>query len=192
MAPIRASSTSSTLTIRAAEPADAPFIAAIHNQGIEEREATFDTEPRSPDGVRRRIERGDLFLVAERAGWVIGAAWVSRYSDREVYDGVGEATVYVHRDTRRTGAGGALVDALAQAAERRGMYKLVGLTFTTNRPSIELLRDRGFRDVGVHRRHGRLDGAWRDVLVVELLIGNAASRGLPARRAAHRPRRHPA
>jgi L-amino acid N-acyltransferase YncA len=80
----------------------------------------------------------------------------------------------VERANRGFGVGGALVDALAQAAERRGIYKLVGLLFTTNLPSITLLRGRGFREVGVHRRHGRLDGAWRDVLVMERLLGDAA------------------
>jgi L-amino acid N-acyltransferase YncA len=155
--------------------ADAPAIAAIHSQGIEEREATFDSEPRSPDEVARRIESGGLFLVAEREDRVVGFASISPYSDRVVYSGVGEATVYVEREHRRSGAGGALIDALVQAAERTGMYKLIGLLFTTNRASIELLRRRGFREVGMHRRHGRLDGSWRDVLVVELLIGEAAA-----------------
>jgi L-amino acid N-acyltransferase YncA len=170
----RVSSTSSKFTIRAARAADAAPIAAVHNQGIEEREATFDTEPRSPSDVSRRLDRGELFLVAERDGEVVGFASVTAYSDRAVYDGVGEATVYVERANRGFGVGGALVDALVQAAERRGIYKLVGLLFTTNLPSIALLRGRGFREVGVHRRHGRLDGAWRDVLVMERLLGDAA------------------
>jgi L-amino acid N-acyltransferase YncA len=172
----RASSTSKAPTIRAAEPADAAAIAAIHSQGIEERDATFDTEPRSPGDVRVRIERGDLFVVAERVGTILGFASATAYSDRAVYNGVREATLYVERKHRRSGVGGALIDALAQAAEERGIYKLIGLLFTNNRPSIALLRGRGFRDVGVHHRHGRLDGAWRDVLVMELLIGDAARR----------------
>jgi L-amino acid N-acyltransferase YncA len=112
--------------------------------------------------------------VAERESQVVGFASMSAYSDRAVYDGVGEATVYVERGHRRSGIGGTLIDTLAQAAEERGFYKLIGLLLTTNRPSIELLRGRGFREVGVHRRHGRLDGAWRDVLVMELLLGEAA------------------
>jgi L-amino acid N-acyltransferase YncA len=112
--------------------------------------------------------------VAESAGRVVGFVSVSRYSERSVYAGVGEVTIYVERGARRTGAGGALIDAVAEAAERRGLYKLVGLMFTTNRPSLALVRSRGFREVGVHRRHARLDGRWRDVLVVELLLGEAA------------------
>jgi L-amino acid N-acyltransferase YncA len=113
-------------------------------------------------------------LVAESAGQVVGFAAVSRYSDRAVYEGVGEATAYVERGARRSGVGAALIDALAEAAEQRGLYKLVGLLFTTNAPSISLLRGRGFRGVGIHRRHGRLEGSWRDVLVLERLLGEAA------------------
>ena len=67
-----------------------------------------------------------------------------------------------------------MLDALADAAEQRGAYKLVGKIFTSNQPSIELVRRCGFRGVGVHRRHGRLDGEWKDVLVVERLLGDAA------------------
>ncbi len=63
--------------------------------------------------------------------------------------------------------------ALAEECERRGYYKLVGKIFTTNGPSIALVRASGWRDVGTHERHGRLDGEWRDVLVVELLLGEA-------------------
>jgi L-amino acid N-acyltransferase YncA len=70
-----------------------------------------------------------------------------------------------------------LLNALAEAAEERGAYKLVGKIFTTNEASIALVRQCGFREVGMHIRHGRLDGDWRDVLVVERLLGDAADPG---------------
>jgi phosphinothricin acetyltransferase len=66
-----------------------------------------------------------------------------------------------------------LLTQLAQAAERSGFYKLVGKIFTSNRPSIELITGIGFQEVGIHRRHGRLDDQWKDVLVVEILLGDA-------------------
>jgi L-amino acid N-acyltransferase YncA len=106
---------------------------------------------------------------------VVAFAVVGPYTDRHrYYSGVGEATMYVERGWRRRGVGLALLNGLADAAEKRGLYKLVGKIFTTNEPSIELVRRCGFREVGVHLRHGRLDGEWRDVLVVERLLGDAA------------------
>ncbi|MGH2986261.1 MAG: GNAT family N-acetyltransferase [Solirubrobacterales bacterium] len=65
-------------------------------------------------------------------------------------------------------------DAPVLVAERAGYHKLVGKVFTANRASIELVRRCGWRELGVHLRHGRLDGEWRDVLVVERLLGDAA------------------
>ena len=58
-------------------------------------------------------------------------------------------------------------------AEERGTWKVIGLLFTTNAPSIALAHRLGFRDVGVYERHGRLDGEWRDVLLLERLLGEA-------------------
>jgi len=170
-----ASTTSQPPTPGPARAGDAPPIAAIHNQGIEERVATFETEPRRPEEVAARIEAGELILVAERDGEVLGFVSVSPYSDRPAYAGVGEFTVYVERGARRLGVGGALMDAVAEAAEQRGLHKLTGRVFKTNSPSIELLHARGYRDVGVHRRHAKVDGEWRDVLQIERLLGAAAS-----------------
>jgi L-amino acid N-acyltransferase YncA len=114
------------------------------------------------------------FLVAERDGRVAAWARVSPTSSRECYAGVGEASIYVARGDRAAGVGRALLTALAEAAERAGYWKLVGLVFPTNAASVGLLSAAGFLEVGLHRRHGRLDGEWRDVLVLERLLGPAA------------------
>jgi phosphinothricin acetyltransferase len=66
------------------------------------------------------------------------------------------------------------MEAVASAAQERGYYKLVGKIFTSNAPSLALVANCGWREVGVHRRHGRLDGEWKDVVVVERLLGDAA------------------
>jgi phosphinothricin acetyltransferase len=114
--------------------------------------------------------------VAEADGEVVAWAAVLPYADAApYYAGVGEATMYVERGARRMGLGSRLLNELAAAAERSGFYKLTGKIFTSNGPSIELVTSLGYREVGVHRRHGRLDGEWKDVLVVELLLGEAAS-----------------
>ncbi len=160
--------------VRPARAEDAEAIARIHNQGIADRVATFETRAQSRPEIAEQIERGRLVLVAERAGEVIGWASTSPYDDAHgYYSGIAEAALYVERGARRSGAGRALLDALAEAAERRGRYKLVGKIFTSNEPSIALVRSCGWREVGIHLRHGRLDGEWKDVLVVERLLGEA-------------------
>jgi phosphinothricin acetyltransferase len=83
---------------------------------------------------------------------------------------VRESTLYVERSARRRGVGRRLLDALADAAAEGGAHKLVGKIFTSNEPSIAMVRLLGWREVGIHERHGTLDGEWKDVLVVEKLL----------------------
>jgi L-amino acid N-acyltransferase YncA len=164
-----------TAQVRPAAPPDAAAIAAIYNQGIEDRTATFETAVHSGDDFAERLSPGGApMLVAEVEGTVVGWAGIVPYSDRSFYAGVGEAMLYVERSARRGGVGTRLLDQLAVEAERHGYYKLIGKLFAANVESIALVRRCGFREVGVHLRHGRLDGEWRDVLVVERLLGEAA------------------
>jgi L-amino acid N-acyltransferase YncA len=115
--------------------------------------------------------------VAEHGGEVIAWAAVLAYSDpAPYYAGVGEATMYVGRSSRRHGVGSRLLQELAAEASRSGFYKLIGKIFTSNLPSIELVKRCGYREVGVHQRHGRLDGEWKDVLVVEMSLPEAPDR----------------
>ena len=160
--------------VRPARREDGEAIARIHNQGIAERVATFQTEDRSPRRIAQEIEDGKVVLVAETDGRVAGWAGLTPYDTVNAYYAtVAEATIYVERGARGAGIGRSLLSGLAEQAERRGLHKLVGKLFTSNQPSIALMEACGWRQVGIHRRHGRLDGEWRDVLVVELLIGEA-------------------
>jgi L-amino acid N-acyltransferase YncA len=162
--------------IRPAEPADADAIAALYNVGIAERQATFETRPREPAEVLAWFEPGLPFVVAEdEQGRVVGFARVSPYSDRCVYSGVGEHGVYVGSEARGRGLGRALLEALAIESERHGLYKLTSRVFTTNEASRAAHRAAGFVEVGIQRRHGRLDGEWKDCVVVERLLGEAAA-----------------
>jgi L-amino acid N-acyltransferase YncA len=160
--------------IRPATPADAADMARIYNQGIAERVATFETRTKSAEELAEVIERDALILVAERDGDAVAFIKVGPYDDAShYYSGIGEVTMYVDPTARRSGVGRALMDAVAVAAEERGYYKLIGKIFTSNTPSIALVKACGWQEVGVHRRHGRLDEEWKDVLVVERLLGDA-------------------
>src|SRR3954467_359340 len=113
------------MNVRPAEPRDALAVAAIYAQGIEERQATFETDAPAAEECEAWTRR-PLMLVAEDGGAVAGWARVLPYSDRCVYEGVGEYTIYLHREARGRGVGSALLDALVAAAEGAGYYKLVG------------------------------------------------------------------
>jgi L-amino acid N-acyltransferase YncA len=159
------------MRIRPAAAGDAARIAEIYNAGMAGRQATFETEERSAADFADRL---DGVLVAEEDGTVVGWATVSGYSDRCVYSGVGEYTIYLDPAVHGRGLGRRLLTALVEQAERDGLYKLIGKVFTTNAPSIAIAERCGFTVVGTHRRHGRLDGEWKDVVVLERLLGEAA------------------
>jgi L-amino acid N-acyltransferase YncA len=168
------SSAPASFQIKPAAPADADAMARIYNEGIAERVATFETRTKTEAELAELIDAGALVLVAARDGDVVAFVKVGPYDDAShYYSGIGEATLYVDRASRRTGVGRALMEAVAEAAADRGYYKLVGKIFTSNAPSIALVKASGWSEVGVHRRHGRLDGEWKDVLVVERLLGDA-------------------
>ena len=163
-------------TVRPATVGDADAIARIYNQGIEDRVATFETEPRSAAHIAAMLQERDgthPTVVAVRGGEVIGFAWTSTYRPRPCYAGVGEFGVYVARDARGTGAGRVLLDGLANACHDKGFWKLVSRVFPENTASRALCAAAGFREVGVYQRHGQLDGAWRDVVIVERLLDAA-------------------
>ena len=173
----RGSAARPILTTRLATVADAGGIARIYTQGIEERIATFETEPRSTAQIEaQRAEKGDRYptIVVERAGDVIAWASAGPYRTRGAYWGVAEHSVYTARQARGVGAGRAALDALVRAYEARGFWKLVSRIFPENHASLVLHERAGFRVVGVYRRHGRLDGVWRDCVIVEKLLGEAA------------------
>jgi L-amino acid N-acyltransferase YncA len=164
------------LLVRAAEPADAAAVAAIYNEGIADRVATFETRERTADDVGAWLDDGLPFLVATMNDRLVGWARVAPYSDRCVYAGVGEHGVYVARSARGHGVGRRLLDELCRAAETAGLYKLTSRIFADNESSIAAHTAAGFDVVGVQRRHGRLDGEWKDCVLVERLIGEAARR----------------
>ncbi len=168
------------MSARLATPADAEAIARIYNQGIEERIATFETEPRTAAQIAAQIaEKGDRFptVVVERDGQVIAWASAGAYRSRPAYAGVAEHSVYVDRAARGSGAGRAALEALFRAYAERGFWKLVSRIFVQNVASIRLHERAGFRVVGVYRRHGKLEGTWMDCAIVEKLLGPAEDDG---------------
>ena len=166
------------LTARPARLDDAASIARIYNDGIEDRVATFETDRRSPADIAAVLEEKldtHPAVVVEREVDVIAFAWVGPYRDRPCYAGIGEFSVYVAREARGAGAGRVALAALLAACEARGFWKLVSRVFPENSASRGLCAALDFTEVGTYRRHGRLDGEWKDCVIVERLLGEAAS-----------------
>ena len=159
------------LRTRSATLADAAAIAAIYNEGIADRIATFETEPRSARQIAEWFTGRQLVIVAEieETGPVAFAASFP-YSARPCYAGVGEFSVYVAREYRGRGAGRAVLTALIEAATAAGLYKLTSGVFPENAASRAVLKGLGFAETGINRRHGQLGGVWRDCVIVERLL----------------------
>jgi len=165
--------TDGVLRTRLATPADAPAITDIYNEGIADRIATFETEPRTPEQLGAQLaDKGDRFptVVVERDGRVVAWAGAGAYRARPAYAGVAEHSVYVARAARGSGAGRAALEALCRAYAERGFWKIVSRIFPENVASLVLHERCGFRVVGVYHRHGKLDGEWRDCVIVERLL----------------------
>lgn len=161
-----------TIAIREAVERDAAAIAGIYNQGIEDRGATFETEPRSAENIADKLSERDRFpvLVITEDDVVVGWAGLSSYRPRGCYEGIAEFSIYLDRRARGRGFGRQLLTALIDAARERGFWKLVSRIFPSNTGSRALCRACGFREVGTYEKHGRLDGRWCDVVIVERLI----------------------
>src|SRR5262245_34950440 len=125
----------SRLITRLATPADAAAIAEIYNEGIADRVATFETEPRTTAQIETQLrDKGDRFptVVAERDGRVVAWAGAGPYRSRAAYAGVAEHSVYVSRAARGTGAGRAALEAFCRAYADRGFWKVVSRIFPEN------------------------------------------------------------
>jgi len=174
------------VVIRRAIRDDAAPVAAIYNQGIADRGATFETEPRTVEMIRARLAEDDRFpvLVSEQDGVVTGWAGLSAYRPRACYAGIAEFSIYLDRSARGRGIGKQLLDALIAVARERGYWKLVSRIFPSNAASRALCRACGFREVGIYEKHGCLDGEWMDVVIVERLIRENLTVGGDAQRPA--------
>jgi phosphinothricin acetyltransferase len=145
--------------------ADWPAVRAIYAAGIATGEATFADEPPDWDGFT--AGRSTMRLVAVDGGAVVGWAAAGPVSDRDVYAGVVEHSVYVDPATRGRGCGRVLLEALIERCEDTGIWTIQSGIFPENTASLGLHARCGFRVVGTRERIGCHHGRWRDVVMVE-------------------------
>ncbi|WP_186786029.1 arsinothricin resistance N-acetyltransferase ArsN1 family A [Paenibacillus agilis] len=163
------------IEIRRAKVDDASALTEIYNYNIvHERNSTFESEPKTIESRVKWIEDAGTYypiLVGVRENVIVGTAYVSPYREkRECYKGVGEFSIYIHKDYRGKGVGKQLLSVLIEECEKLHYWKLLSRIFDFNTGSRQLCRSLGFREVGVYEKHSQLDGKWLNVVIVEKLF----------------------
>lgn len=147
-------------------PGDWLAVRDIYLEGIATRQATFETEAPAWEAWHA-AHLPFARLVARHDGIVIGWAALSPVSARKVYAGVAEVSVYVVGHQKGLGLGRLLLEALIAAAEANGIWTLQAVVFAENAASVALHRRCEFREVGRRERIAKLDGVWRDTMLLE-------------------------
>lgn len=147
-------------------PGDWEAVRNIYAEGIATRQATFEVAAPAWEAWDRSHLPGAR-LVARKGEIVVGWAALGPVSLRQAYAGVAEVSVFVASDQRGTGLGRQLLDALITQSEEHGIWSLQAVMFPENAASVALHLRCGFREVGRRERIGKLDGAWRDTLLLE-------------------------
>jgi L-amino acid N-acyltransferase YncA len=158
--------TATRIDIRDLRPGDWPEVAAIYEAGIRTQNATFETEVPSWEAWNA-AHLAEHRLVAVLDGEIVAWAALSPVSDRCVYAGVAENSIYVAPEAQGRGVGRALLTRLVEGAERAGIWTIQTGIFPENEASVALHERCGFRVVGTRERLGRHHGTWRDVLFLE-------------------------
>jgi L-amino acid N-acyltransferase YncA len=154
------------LLIRRLEAGDWPGVAAVYEAGIATGHATFETAvPSWKEWNAAHLD--DPRLVADRDGRVVGWAAISAASSRPCYAGVVENSVYVAPGAQRQGVGRALLERLVADAVTRGIWTIQTSIFPENVASVALHIACGYRLVGRRDQIARLNGEWRDTLLLE-------------------------
>ena len=152
------------------QPGDWDQVRAIYAEGMATGHATFETNP--PDWEQWNASHLSFArLVARRNGEVIAWAALSPVSQRCVYGGVAEVSVYVSASSRGSGVGRKLLRNLIDESERNGIWTLQAGMFPENTGSLALHQSCGFREIGRRERIGRMNGRWRDTILLERRSG---------------------
>jgi L-amino acid N-acyltransferase YncA len=162
-----------SLTIRPANDADLVAIRAIYNEGVADRVATLETDPRTVEDIADWWDQHDgryTVLVCIENSEVVGWASLNRFSHRCAHAAIADLSVYVARTHRGRGLGFSLLTALEPLARTAGFHKIVLHALNANEHGKQLYRKCGFAEVGVFKEHGLLDGQYVDVIAMEKVL----------------------
>ena len=146
--------------------ADWDSVKAIYEEGIATKNATFETQvPEWKEWDKRHLKK--CRFIALNNNQIVGWAALSPVSERCIYSGVAEVSVYVSSSFMGKGVGSLLLQRLIEESENTNIWTLQAGIFPENNASLNLHKKHGFREVGTRERIGKLDGAWRDVILLE-------------------------
>ncbi|MBP1082447.1 GNAT family N-acetyltransferase [Bacillus capparidis] len=155
-----------TLTVRTMKEEDWEAVQTIYIKGIETGNATFETE--APSWEKWDIDHLQFGrLVALQGNQIVGWVALSPYSSRPVYRGVAGVSIYIDPEFSGKKVGSSLMKNLIEECEKEGFWTLQSGIFPENQASLSLHQKFGFREVGRREKIGKLDGKWRDVLLLE-------------------------
>jgi len=152
--------------IRTFEQADYPFVQAIYQQGIDTGNATFQLTAKSWDEWNTSMHSHSRLVAVENDN-VIGWAALSPISNREVYSGVAEVSVYVAASAQGKGIGQELLSSLILESESNNIWMLQAAIFPENKGSLKLHKNNNFRQLGIRENLGQMNNIWRDVVLIE-------------------------
>jgi L-amino acid N-acyltransferase YncA len=161
------------IVIRKATETDIESIQTIYNEGIEDRIATLETEKKDYCFMKNWFENHNgryHIIVAEEEGEILGWASLNPYNNRAAYLGVADLSLYISRENRGKGIGGKLLESIQTLAKENDFHKIVLFTFPFNQLGQGLYRNKGFREVGVFKDQGILNGQYVDVMAMEKLL----------------------
>ncbi|MDM0084549.1 MULTISPECIES: GNAT family N-acetyltransferase [Variovorax] len=166
--------------IRPSRDEDVAAITAIYAHHVLHGTGTFETDP--PTAADMAARRADVlsknlpYLVAERDGELLGFAYCNWFKPRPAYRFSAEDSIYLADGARGQGLGAQLLAALSQAAEAVGVRKLIAVIGdSANAGSIGVHRGQGFSHVGVLKDCGWKFGEWRDVVLMEKVLGEGST-----------------
>jgi phosphinothricin acetyltransferase len=154
------------LSIRSFLETDWDSVSEIYKQGLQTRNATFETEAPTYDVWIKRFHSHFLWVAIEN-NQVVGWAGLQPVSVRKVYEGVVEVTIYIDSDHGGKGIGSSLMKHLVEQSEKAEIWTLYASIFPENTTSIRLHISAGFREIGYREKIAQLDGKWRNTVLFE-------------------------
>jgi len=154
------------ITIRPFVKSDFPSVKDIYQQGIDSGDATFQEQAKDYDDWNESL-LPNCRLVAENNRQIIGWAALSSASNRCVYSGIAEVSVYVSSNSQGLGVGNSLLESLIKASEEQGIWTLQAGIFPENKASIHIHSKNGFKVLGIREKLGQMNGIWRDIVFME-------------------------
>jgi phosphinothricin acetyltransferase len=174
--------------IRPARETDLPDIREIYNHYVTNSVVTFDEKKWTIAQWRDKfayLSKLDLpFLVAESpSGQILGYALVSPWSGKSSYRYTVENSIYLGQAAAGKGLGRALLEALIEACEQRGIREMVAVISDKGaEASLALHEKLGFVEVGRMGRVGFKFGRWLGTIYLQKSLTPAKrKRGLFSR-----------